>query len=58
MRHIGQEFGFVLGRQRQFLGLFFDGPAGLLNFLILAFHFRVLFGELLRFLRQLLILLL
>ncbi len=32
-----------------------DRAAGLLNFLILAFHFDVLFGQLLGFLRQLLV---
>ncbi len=55
MGHVGQELGLVLGRQRQFLGLFFDRPARLLNFLVLAFHLDVLLGELLGFLRQLLI---
>ena len=53
VRHVGQEFGFVLRGERQFLGLFFQRAAGLLDFLVLAFHFDVLFGELLRLLRQL-----
>ena len=53
VRHVGQEFGFVLRSERQFLGLFFQRAAGLLDFLVLAFHFDVLFGQLLRFLRQL-----
>ena len=53
VRHVGQEFGLVLGGQRQFLGLFFQRAASLFDFLVLAFHFDVLFGQLLRFLRQL-----
>ena len=55
VRHVGQEFGLVLGRERQFLGLFFQRAARLLDFLVLAFHFDVLLGELLRFLRELLV---
>ena len=53
VRHVGEEFGFVLRGERQFLGFFFDRAACLLDFLVLAFHFDVLFGELLRFLREL-----
>ncbi len=55
VRHVRQEFGLVLRGKRQFLGLFFQGAAGLLDFLVLAFDFDVLFGQLLRFLRQLLV---
>ncbi len=55
VRHVGQEFGLVLGGERQFFGFFFQARRGLFDFLILAFHFDVLFGELLRFLRQLLV---
>ena len=53
VRHVGQEFGLVLRSERQFLGFFFQRAARLFDFLVLAFHFHVLFGELLRFLRQL-----
>ena len=55
VRHVGQEFRLVLGGKRQLLGLFFQRAARLLDFLVLAFHFDVLLGELLRFLRQLLV---
>ncbi len=55
VRHVGQEFGLVLGGERQFLGLLFQRAAGLLDFLVLALDFDVLLGELLRFLRQLLV---
>ena len=55
VRHVGQEFGFVLRSERQFLGFFFQSAAGLLDFLVLAFDFDVLLGELLRFLRELLV---
>ena len=55
VRHVGQEFRLVLRSERQFLGFFFHRAARLLDFLVLAFHFHVLFGELLRFLRQLLV---
>ena len=53
VRHVGQEFGFVLRSEREFLGFFFQRAARLLDFLVLALDFDVLFGELLRFLRQL-----
>ena len=53
VRHVGQELRLVLRGERQFLGLFFQCAAGLFDFLVLAFDFDVLFGELLRFLRQL-----
>jgi hypothetical protein len=55
VRHVGQELGLVFGGERQFLGLFFERAARLLDFLVLAFDFHVLLGELLRFLRQLLV---
>ena len=55
VRHVGQELRLVLRRQRQLRRLFFDGPARLFDFLILALDFDVLFGKLLRFLRQLLV---
>ena len=53
VRHVGQEFGFVLRGEREFLGLFFDCAAGLFDFLVLAFDFDVLLGKLLGFLREL-----
>ena len=53
VRHVGQEFRLVLRGQRQLFGLLFQGAAGLLDFLVLAFDFHVLFGELLGLLRQL-----
>ena len=55
VRHVGQELGFVLRGERQLAGLFFQRAAGLLDFLVLAFHFVVLLGELLRLLRELLV---
>ena len=55
VRHVGQELRLVLGSQRQFFGLLFQRAARLLDFLVLAFHFDVLFGQLLRLLRQLLV---
>ena len=55
VRHVGEEFGFVFRGEREFLGLFFQGAAGLLDFLVLAFDFDVLLGELLRLLRELLV---
>ena len=55
MRHVSQELGLVLRRQSQLLGLLFQCAAGLLDFLIFALDLNVLFGELLRFLRELLV---
>ncbi len=55
MRHIGQELGLVLRSKRKLTGLFFQSAAGLLDFLVLAFHFSVLLGQLLRLLRELLV---
>ena len=45
--HIGQEFRLVLRGERQLAGLLFQCAAGLLDFLVLAFHLVILFGELL-----------
>ena len=45
VRHVGQELGLVLGGEGELLGLFFEGLAGLLDFLVLAFDFLVLVGE-------------
>ena len=53
VRHVGEEFGFVFGRERQFRRLFLQRAAGLLDFAALAFHFDVLLGQLPRLLRQL-----
>ena len=55
VRHIGQEFRLVLGRERELGGLFFQRAAGLLDFLVLAFHLDVALGELLRLLFELLV---
>src|SRR5690348_11680838 len=56
--HIRQEVRLVLGREREFLSLLFQCSASLFDFLIFAFDFGVLFGELLRFQSKLLIFLL
>src|SRR2546426_429937 len=55
VRHVGQELGFVLGGQGQLCGLLFQRPAGLFDLLVLAFHLDVLLGELLGFLRELVV---
>ena len=55
VRHVGQKFGLVLRGKRQLFGFFFQSAAGLLDFLVLSFHFHVLFSQLLGFLRQLLV---
>ena len=55
VRHVGQELRFVLRSQRQFAGLFFQCAPRLLDLLVLAFHFVVLFGQLLGLLRELLV---
>ena len=55
VRHVGQEFRLVLGSERKFLGFFLESAASLLDFLVLALHFDVLLGELLGFLRKLLV---
>ena len=51
--HVGQEFRLVFRRQRKLGGLFLERAAGLLDFLVLAFHLDVTLGELLRLLLQL-----
>ncbi len=55
MRHVGQEFGFVLRRQRQFLRFFLQRAACLFNLLVFALDLDVLFSKLLSFLCQLLV---
>ena len=55
MRHVGKEFRFVLGSEGEFFCLLFQRSAGLLDLLVFALHFHVLFGQLLRFLCQLLV---
>ncbi len=53
--HIGQEFGLVLGGERELGRLVLQGPAGLLDFLVLGLHLDVTLGQLLSFLLQLFI---
>ena len=55
VRHVGQELGLVAGGQRELGRLVFERATGLFDFLILAFDLDVLFGKLLRLLRQLLV---
>ena len=55
VRHVGQEFRFILGSQRQLAGLLLQRLAGLFHFAVLAFHFHVLVGQQLGFLGQLLV---
>src|SRR5207247_9989972 len=55
VRHVGQKLGLVFGGQRQFRRLFFEFAAGLLDFLVLAFDFLVLFGKLAGFLGEFLV---
>ena len=55
VRHVREELRLVLGGQRQFRGLVFDRAASLLDFLVLPFDLGILFGELLRLLRELLV---
>ena len=55
VRHVREELGLVLRRQRELGGLVLERAAGLLDFLILAFDLDVLLGELLRLLRELLV---
>ena len=55
VRHVGEEFRFVFRSEGEFLGLFFEGAAGLLDFLVLALDFDVLLGQLLCLLRELLV---
>ena len=51
--HVGEELRLVLRRQCQFGRFVLEGASRLFDFLILAFDFRVLLGELLRLERQL-----
>src|SRR5579872_4756058 len=53
VRHVREEFRFVLRSECKLRRFLFDGAAGLFDFLILTFDFDVLFGKLLRFLREL-----
>ena len=53
MRHVGEELGLVLRRQRQFCGLLLERAARLLDLVVLAFDLDVLLSQLLRFERQL-----
>ena len=55
VRHVGEEFGLVLRGQRKLGRLFLQRAARLLDFLVLALHFDVAFGELLRLLLELLV---
>ena len=55
VRHVGQELRLVLRGQRELFGLLFEGAPCLFDFLILAFDFGVLLGELLRLQRELLV---
>ena len=55
VRHVSQEFRFVLGGQRQLGRLLLKRTAGLLDFLVLALDFDVTFGELLSLLLKLLV---
>jgi hypothetical protein len=47
MRHVSKKLGFVLRGQREFGRLLFKRSPGLLDFVILAFDFSVLLGQLL-----------
>ena len=55
MRHVGEEFGLVLRRQRELLGLFLERLAGLLDLLVLALDLLVLVREQPRLLLQFLV---
>src|SRR5579859_1568919 len=46
VRHVGQELRFVFRSQRQLFCLFLQSTSRLLDFLVLAFDFCVLLGEL------------
>ena len=46
VRHVGEELGLVLGREREFGRLFFHRAPGLFDFLVLALHLDVLLGKL------------
>ena len=55
VRHVGQEFGLVLGGERELLGFFFQGLPRLLDLLVLALDFLVLVREQPRLFLQLLV---
>ena len=55
MRHVGEEFGLVLGGQSKLGCFFLERAAGLLDFLVLALDFDVSLGELLGLLLELLV---
>ena len=55
VRHVGEEFRLVLRGQRKLGRLFLERAARLLDFLVLALHFDVAFGELLGLLLELLV---
>ena len=55
VRHVCKELGFVLRGQRELGRLFLKRSPGLLDFIVLAFDFRVLLGQLLRLLFELLV---
>jgi hypothetical protein len=55
VRHVGEEFGLVLGCQREFRRLLLHCAPRLLDLLVLALHLDILFGELLHLLLQLLV---
>jgi len=55
VRHVGQELGLVLGRERQLGGLLLDRAAGLLDLLVLALDLGVLLRELAGLLLELLV---
>src|ERR1700676_1309840 len=53
MGHVGKKLRLVFGSESQFFSLFFDGTAGLINFLVLTFDLHVLLSKLLGLLREL-----
>ena len=53
VRHVGEELGLVLRRQRQFRGLLLERPPRLLDLVVLALDLDVLLRQLLRLERQL-----
>ena len=55
VRHVGEEFGLVLGGERQLGRLLLERAAGLLDLLVLALHLDVPLGQLLGLLLQLLV---
>ena len=55
VRHVGEEFRFVLRRERKLGRLFLQRPPRLLDFLVLALDLDVALGELLRLLLELLV---